>query len=119
VRTLIQERAISACHDLSDGGFLVAAAEMALAGKLGARLDAGPAGVPAHAWLFGEDQGRYLLEAADPVAVLARAEAAGVAARTVGTTGGDTLIFAGNRLISLAELRAAHESWLPAYMGAA
>ena len=94
---LIQDRAISACHDLSDGGLLVAAAEMALAGNLGARLEDAPAGLPAHAWLFGEDQGRYLLEAADPVAVLARVEAAGVPAKTVGTTGGDALIFAGNR----------------------
>jgi phosphoribosylformylglycinamidine synthase len=119
VRALIDERAILACHDLSDGGLLVAAAEMALAGFLGARLDRGPAGLPDHAWLFGEDQGRYLLEVADPVAVLARAEAAQVPARAVGTTGGDALIFAGNRLISLKDLRAAHEAWLPKYMGAA
>jgi phosphoribosylformylglycinamidine synthase len=119
VRALIDERAILACHDLSDGGLLVAAAEMALAAFLGARLDRGPAGLPDHAWLFGEDQGRYLLEVADPVAVLARAEAAQVPARAVGTTGGDALIFAGNRLISLKDLRAAHEAWLPKYMGAA
>jgi phosphoribosylformylglycinamidine synthase len=119
VRALIRDRAITACHDLSDGGLLIAAAEMALAGNLGVRLDPGPAGMPVHAWLFGEDQGRYLLEVADPMAVLARAEAAKVPARPVGTTGGDALIFAGNHLISLAELRAAHESWLPDYMGAA
>src|SRR5690606_12352752 len=119
VRALIHDRAILACHDLSDGGLLVAAAEMALAGDVGVRLEAAPGDLPAHGWLFGEDQGRYLLEAADAAPVLARAEAAGVPARVVGTVGGDALTFAGRHLISVAELRAVHEAWLPAYMGAA
>ncbi|MEG2173300.1 MAG: AIR synthase-related protein [Desulfovibrionaceae bacterium] len=33
------ERAVSACHDLSDGGFAVALAEMCLGGRLGAHID--------------------------------------------------------------------------------
>jgi phosphoribosylformylglycinamidine synthase len=119
VRALIHDRAIASCHDLSDGGLLIAVAEMALAGNLGARLDAAPADLPAHGWLFGEDQGRYLLEAADAAPILARAKAAGIQAQVVGAVGGDALTFAGARLISVAELRAAHESWLPGYMGAA
>jgi phosphoribosylformylglycinamidine synthase len=119
VRALISDGAILACHDLSDGGLLVAASEMALAGAHGVHLHAAPAGLPNHGWLFGEDQGRYLLEVVDAAAILARAEAAGVPARPVGTTGGDALTFNDNHLISLAELRAAHEAWLPDYMGAA
>jgi phosphoribosylformylglycinamidine synthase len=92
---------------------------MALAGNLGARIDDAPADLPAHGWLFGEDQGRYLLEAADAAPILARAQAADIQAQVVGAVGGDALTFAGARLISVAELRAAHESWLPGYMGAA
>jgi phosphoribosylformylglycinamidine (FGAM) synthase-like enzyme len=38
----------------------VALAEMAMAGGIGATIDALPAG-PAHAVLFGEDQARYLV----------------------------------------------------------
>jgi phosphoribosylformylglycinamidine synthase II len=35
----IRQRLVRACHDLSEGGLLVAAAEMALAGQLGVNLD--------------------------------------------------------------------------------
>jgi len=114
----IRDGLVGACHDLSDGGLLVALAEMALAGGVGARLDHLPDGVPLHAWLFGEDQGRYLLATADAGAVLAAARAAGVPAAVVGRTGGLALTVEGHDSISLEDLRAAHEGWLPAYMGA-
>ncbi|MBT5457588.1 MAG: phosphoribosylformylglycinamidine synthase subunit PurL, partial [Rhodospirillaceae bacterium] len=51
VRALIGDRMIGACHDVSDGGLLVAIAEMALAGNIGARIDL-PEGLPSSAhWL--------------------------------------------------------------------
>ena len=56
VRALILAGSVRACHDVSDGGLLVAVAEMALAGGVGATLVAGDA-----AFWFGEDQGRYVL----------------------------------------------------------
>jgi phosphoribosylformylglycinamidine (FGAM) synthase-like enzyme len=96
----------------------VALAEMAMAGGIGAALPEVPQGVPTHAYLFGEDQARYLL-AVEPQALpslLAAAEAAGVPAREVGRSGGDALIIPGELPISLGELRAAQEGWLPAYM---
>ena len=68
VRRQIEAGMVSACHDISDGGLLVALAEMALAAldagrTVGARI-AVPAGVPSAAgWLFGEDQARYLVSA--------------------------------------------------------
>ena len=40
IRQLIAEGAVTAVHDISDGGLLVAAAEMALAGNIGIALDA-------------------------------------------------------------------------------
>ena len=46
-------------HDVSDGGLLVALAEMAMASGIGAVLEA-PAGLAAHAFWFGEDQARYV-----------------------------------------------------------
>ena len=48
-------------HDVSDGGLLVALAEMAMASGIGARLDAPPPALPPHAFWFGEDQGRYVV----------------------------------------------------------
>lgn len=35
----MQQRLVSACHDLSDGGFAVALAEMCLGGRIGAKID--------------------------------------------------------------------------------
>ena len=51
--------------------------------------------------------------------VLARAKSAGLPARIVGRTGGDALVLDGEATLPLADLRAAHEGWLPAYMSRA
>ncbi|MDP6390452.1 MAG: phosphoribosylformylglycinamidine synthase subunit PurL, partial [Alphaproteobacteria bacterium] len=75
VRSLITQGAVSACHDVSDGGLLVAIAEMALAGDIGAEFEP-PKGTTLHAWLFGEDQGRYIVATGDPDRVLKAAEGA-------------------------------------------
>ncbi|HVY61964.1 MAG TPA: AIR synthase-related protein, partial [Planctomycetota bacterium] len=53
---------VRACHDLSEGGLAVAAAEMALAGRMGLALEL-PEGDPA-ALLFSESCGRLLVEVA-------------------------------------------------------
>src|SRR5262249_13185001 len=46
---------VRACHDLSDGGLAVAAAEMAFAGGVGADLTGrGPGELPDPVWLFAE-----------------------------------------------------------------
>src|SRR6185437_14356974 len=50
VRGLIDQKLATAVHDLSDGGFLVALAEMAMASSIGAALQAPPANIPAHAF---------------------------------------------------------------------
>jgi phosphoribosylformylglycinamidine synthase len=125
VRSLIRSGTVATCHDISDGGLLVAVAEMAMAGGLGAVLELPAAQATApHAWLFGEDQGRYILGVASEraEAVLAEAAAAGVAASRIGTVGGVALTLAGGSTISgavdVAELRRMHEGWFPAFMGA-
>ncbi|HEY1301670.1 MAG TPA: AIR synthase related protein, partial [Stellaceae bacterium] len=119
VRAMIADRRVAACHDLSDGGLLVAVAEMAMAGGHGVALDPPPADLPRHAWLFGEDQARYLIETAEPERVLAAARAAGVPARVIGVVGGAELTLPGAGAISVSALKAANEAWLPGYMGAA
>jgi phosphoribosylformylglycinamidine synthase len=120
VRGLIARGAVSAVHDLSDGGLAIAVAEMALAGGIGATLDAAP-GLPAHAFLFGEDQGRYVITAtaADAAAIEIAAKAANVAICKIGVTGGDALALAGESPLPLTELLRAHEHWLPDYMASA
>jgi phosphoribosylformylglycinamidine synthase subunit PurL len=118
VRGQIEAGNVAACHDVSDGGLLVAIAEMAMASGRGAVLDAPPSAMPAQAWWFGEDQGRYLIETADPAAVLAAAANARICAERIGTVGGGALTLPGAGAISIAELTAANEAWLPSYMAA-
>ncbi|HEY8384167.1 MAG TPA: phosphoribosylformylglycinamidine synthase subunit PurL [Microvirga sp.] len=118
VRNLIRSGQVDTVHDCQDGGIAVALAEMAMAGGIGAMVTAAPEGVPLHAFLFGEDQGRYLLacdvdQAAD---ILYEANALGIPALMLGLTGGRSLILPGNETISVAQLKAAHEAWLPDYM---
>ncbi|MFT8244128.1 phosphoribosylformylglycinamidine synthase subunit PurL [Roseomonas sp. BN140053] len=116
VRSTIRAGTVLACHDLSDGGLLVAVAEMALDGNTGATLDPAPDTLPPHAWWFGEDQGRYLLAVSDAAPLLAAAAAAGIPARRLGRSGGSHLAWGDGTSISLATLRAAHEATLPALM---
>ena len=117
VRQLIGAGHATAVHDLSDGGLAVALAEMAIAGGVGATIEA-ISGLPAHAWLFGEDQGRYLVTARPDEAarILDEATKAGVEARIIGATGGDSLTLPGEAPILIADLGAAHEAWFPEYM---
>jgi phosphoribosylformylglycinamidine synthase len=115
VRSQIAAGRIAACHDISDGGLLVAVAEMAMAGGIGVTITS-LAGIPAHAFLFGEDQARYVLATTAPEAVLAAAEKAGVPALTLGRVGGDQLTLAGGNAISVVELLRLNEAWLPNYM---
>jgi len=116
VRALIREGLVAACHDLSDGGLAVAAAEMALAGRVGVSLEEADTELTPAAWLFGEDQARYLVATTQAARVIDRAREAGLAARTVGRTGGEALILPGGGAISLANLSERHEAWLPTYM---
>ncbi|HEY6026593.1 MAG TPA: phosphoribosylformylglycinamidine synthase subunit PurL [Pseudolabrys sp.] len=118
VRSLILDGTASAVHDVSDGGLLVALAEMAMASHIGAVLEPAPDDTPAHAYWFGEDQARYVVTvpAADVDQVLARARAVSVPVWRLGVTGGTALTLAGERPLPVADLRAKFEAWLPTYM---
>jgi phosphoribosylformylglycinamidine synthase len=117
VRGLILDGRVSASHDIQDGGLAVSLAEMAMAGGVGATIETLPQG-PAHAVMFGEDQGRYILAVREieTAGVLDAAAKAGVPALRLGTTGGHELTLPDGDRISVDELRNAHEGWLPAYM---
>ncbi len=116
VRAQILAGTVRACHDVSDGGLLVAVAEMAMAGRTGVRLSTGPRDIPGHAFWFGEDQGRYLVAVGDAVSLVRMAESAGIPAVRIGTSGGQDLTLPDGGTISVPALRAAHERFFPAWM---
>jgi phosphoribosylformylglycinamidine synthase subunit PurL len=118
VRNLIADGQVTAVHDLSDGGLLVAVAEMAMASCIGARLDPAPSGLAPHAFWFGEDQARYLVTVRNSTidAIMTRAANANVPVRRLGSTHGTALTVPNERPIVVAALSARFEAWLPAYM---
>ena len=122
VRSLIGEAVATAVHDVSDGGLAVALAEMAIDSGIGATVNQLEGGDPIPQF-FGEDQGRYVVTVRNfpDVAAfgrfMARIETAGIFAPWIGTTGGSELKLGKSRAIPVSELRAAHESWFPRFMG--
>jgi phosphoribosylformylglycinamidine synthase II len=66
IHEAIQRGLVRSCHDLSEGGLAVAAAEMAFAGGVGADLDrvAALGSLSDEALLFSESPTRFLLEVA-------------------------------------------------------
>jgi len=116
VRRQILAGAVAACHDVADGGLLVAIAEMAMGGSAGAILLPAPATIPEHAFWFGEDQARYVLAVPEAGPLLAAAAVAGVPAFRLGRAGGQALDMGDGRSISVAALRQAHETTLPTLM---
>lgn len=118
VRQLIGAARLTGVHDISSGGLGVALAEMAMAGGIGATVTVDG---PAHAALFGEDQGRYVVTvaAADADAVLKDIQDAGIKVEQIGTTGGSNLTVEGILTISVDSLSETHEGWFPAFMATA
>jgi phosphoribosylformylglycinamidine synthase len=121
VRSLVRDGIVTAVHDVSDGGAVVAAAEMALATGLGVSFTFQTDFNDAED-MFGEAQGLYLVAFPDGSADrFERAvEATGVQYLMLAEFGGEAIrgiTSSGKKVdVPLSKLRAAHEGWLPAYM---
>ena len=114
-RALVDEGLVTAAHDVAEGGLAAAAAEMGIAGGVGATL----ARIHDLAALFGESSGRVVLAVApDALAeVVARHEAAGVPAVRLGLATGDRLVVKDLLDVGLADLTASWRDALPAALG--
>ncbi|MEZ5919932.1 MAG: phosphoribosylformylglycinamidine synthase subunit PurL [Parvularculaceae bacterium] len=119
IRKLIAEGLVTACHDVSDGGIIVAAAEMALASGEGLELKT-PVKARRAAYWFGEDQARYLIAVAPGASdtLLLKAAMAGVQASKIGRFGGNFIRLDETDSIALLDLADMHDRALPDYMNA-
>ena len=75
---------VRACHDLSEGGFAVAVAEMCFAGGIGADVTALPGNLSDEAKLFSESPTRFVVEVEPVHAAAFEAALAGVPVARVG-----------------------------------
>ncbi len=128
VRMLIEQGMANAVHDVSEGGILCSAIEMALANGVGFEFGFQGAGSELDL-LFGEDQARCLIAVdthPNPMDRLQElASAHNVDAIVVAAFGGDTILGSIGGIdqvhrvdLPLSHLREAHEGWLPSYMSA-
>jgi phosphoribosylformylglycinamidine synthase subunit PurL len=138
VRYLIEEGIAKAVHDVSDGGLLVAATEMALAANVELELKTESSSYFVDhsssftAKLFGEKQGRYLVSVYDSQKVLDAARKRGIDCEEIGVM---RIIFDDPKVspdddepavfledwdergyVPLTTLRAAHESFFKNWM---
>jgi phosphoribosylformylglycinamidine synthase len=109
---------LAAAHDLSDGGLAVALAESCLRRGTGCTVRLPDEEFTA---LFSESAARAVVavRAGSETAFGQLAEAHGVPATAIGSTGGDSLTVDGCFAIPLAELAAVHTRTLPALFGPA
>ncbi|MFL6721493.1 MAG: phosphoribosylformylglycinamidine synthase subunit PurL [Sphingomonas sp.] len=123
IRRLIGEKLVTAVHDVSDGGALVAVTEMALAGNLGAELMTNWSDGVVD-W-FGEGQGRYIVTTNKPCELEDLLKTQQIKFDPWGRVTSekrvelsDYDVASPNRVkILLADLRAAHEGFFPKLMG--
>ncbi|MEO7556213.1 MAG: AIR synthase-related protein, partial [Acidimicrobiales bacterium] len=115
VRELVRGAVVNGVHDVAEGGLALALAEMAVAGGVGVVApDAG--GVED---VFAEGSSRVVLSvaAASATTILDRLAGLGVAARVVGTAGGDTVVIGRAIRLDLAELTAVSRTRLATALG--
>ncbi len=110
VRGLIEEGLLDTCHDISDGGLMVAMAEMALAGDKGVAVVSAET---ATGFWYGEDQARYLVALPDAAPLQERAKQAGLGIHIVGKVEGRDISLPSGQKVALSELRLQHESNFP------
>lgn len=120
VQHLIREGLLTACHDVADGGVLVALAEMCLPKQIGAQVRF-MSELPHHAFAFGEDQARYLVavSVAHKDKVMLLLNQMGIHFEDFGHTVADLLIVEDILRAPVAHLRKVHREWLPQFMDAA
>ena len=115
---LINKKFIKGAHDVSLGGVITALSKMCIKGKKGASLKKPNYLINQFEYLFGEDQGRYIIEIdkdnlPNVVEILSRNS---VHFDELGTVIDNDLIIDDKSKVSIDDLIKSHTTWLTNYM---
>jgi len=115
---LINKNLIKAAHDVSLGGIITALSKMCIKGKKGAILKKPSNLINKFEYLFGEDQGRYIIEIdknnlQDVIRILSENS---VHFDELGTVNVDELIIDDKSKVSIDDLIKSHTTWLTNFM---
>ena len=115
---LIDKKFIKAAHDVSLGGIITALSKMCIRGKKGATLKKPNYLINQFEYLFGEDQGRYIIEITkdDLGSVTKILQDNSVHFDELATVNENELIIDNKTKVSIDDLIESHTTWLTNYM---
>jgi phosphoribosylformylglycinamidine synthase II len=118
VLKLIDKKLIKSAHDVSLGGIITAVSKMCIKGKKGVTLKKPNYLINQFEYLFGEDQGRYIIEIeiANLKNVTEILENNSVHFDELGTINKNELIIDNKSKVTIDELTKSHTTWLNNYM---
>ena len=115
---LIDKKFIKSAHDVSLGGIITALSKMCIKGKKGATLKKSNYLINKFEYLFGEDQGRYIIEISkdDLENATKILQENSVHFDELGLVNEDSLIIDDKTKVSIDDLIKSHTNWLTNYM---
>ena len=115
---LIDKKFIKSAHDVSLGGIITALSKMCIKGKKGATLKKPNYLINQFEYLFGEDQGRYIIEISkiDLESATKILQENSVHFDELGSVNDDSLIIDDKTKVSIDDLIKSHTNWLTNYM---
>ena len=115
---LIDKKFIKSAHDVSLGGIITALSKMCIKGKKGATLKKSNYLINQFEYLFGEDQGRYIIEISkdDLENATKILQENSVHFDELGLVNEDNLIIDDKTKVSIDDLIKSHTNWLTNYM---
>ena len=118
VLKLIDKKYIKSAHDVSLGGIITALSKMCIKGKKGATLKKPNYLINQFEYLFGEDQGRYIIEISkiDLESATKILQENSVHFDELGSVNDDSLIIDDKTKVSIDDLIKSHTNWLTNYM---
>ncbi|MDB0049205.1 phosphoribosylformylglycinamidine synthase subunit PurL [Candidatus Pelagibacter sp.] len=118
VLKLIDKKYIKSAHDISLGGIITALSKMCIKGKKGATLKKPNYLINQFEYLFGEDQGRYIIEISkdDLESATKILQENSVHFDELGSVNDDSLIIDNKTKVSIDDLIKSHTNWLINYM---
>jgi len=115
---LIDKKFIKSAHDVSLGGIITALSKMCIKGKKGATLKKPNYLINQFEYLFGEDQGRYIIEISkiDLESATKILQENSVHFDELGSVNDNSLIIDDKTKVSIDDLIKSHTNWLSNYM---
>ena len=111
----IREVGITGCHDVSEGGIILALAELSIKNNIGIKIEI-PEKIRNAKWLFGEDPSRYIITTKNKEKLVKLATQKNITIQKVGKSEGDLFKISNEFEISVKKLVTYNKLWFKNYL---